>query len=153
MITIERESFAGAFIEFLGIIPTHWKELAEDQDTIPLNPLWEVYFAREAVGELFFMAVRKDGKLIGYFIAFICPGLHYRDCLTATMDIFYLHPSHRGGVTALKLFRAVLRDLRALKVNRVFLGTKLKKDAGRIYRALGFRPVDTYYSRLLEPMP
>lgn len=143
------ENMMACFNEFYRLIDGHWEELALDKDEVKLDPLWEVYAAREAAGELLFVSLRKDGHMIGYFIAFIAPGLHYRHCLTATMDIFYIHPKHRGGTAALRLFRETLREMKRRGVRRAFLGSKLHKDAGRLFKAFGFEPIETYYSRLL----
>lgn len=149
MITAQRENFVDGFLDFYPMIHGHWEELAWNKDKVPLEPCWEIYVSRETQGELLYVTLRKDGELIGYFLAFIAPGLHYRTCLTATMDIFYVHPEHRGGTAALRLFRQVLREMRDLKVQRAIMGSKLHKDSGRLFKALGFEPVETYYHKWL----
>lgn len=149
MMTVQTEVFVDGFQDFVQLIHGHWEELALDKAEVPLDPQWEIYVGREAIGELFYATLRKDGNLVGYFLAFVAPGLHYKTCLTATMDIFYVHPDSRGGTAALRLFRFVLKELKARGVQRVFLGSKLHKDSGRLFRAFGFKPIETYYSRLL----
>lgn len=146
MLTAQVESFIERLDELKPLLPGHWEELALNKDKVPLDPQYEVYFQREQRGELIFVTLRKDGALVGYFIAFIAPGLHYKTCLTCTMDIFYLHPDHRGGTAALRLFRFVMKELKRRGVNRAFFGSKMHKDSGRLFEALGFQPVETYYS-------
>ena len=149
MITAQVEGFMEQLEELKPLLPLHYEELALDKDKVPLMPRWDVYAAREAAGELCFVTVREDGRLIGYFIGFVMPGLHYATCLTCQMDIFYIHPDHRGRSCGLRLFRTVEKELRRRGVQRWFVGSKLHRDSGRLFTALGFGPVETYYSKWL----
>ena len=103
MITYSSESFTEHLEELKTLLPLHYEELALDKDKVPLAPIYEFYIAKEALGELVFYVARKDSQLIGYFIGFVSPGLHYKTCLTCIMDIFYLHPDHRGTRIGTKL--------------------------------------------------
>lgn len=150
MITAQVESLTQILVEMKPLFPVHWEDLALNKDAVPLDPQYEIYLARDARGEVVLTTLRNDGDLIGYFVGFIAPGLHYKTCLTGTMDIFYIHPDHRGGIGALRLFRCVLKEMKRRGVQRVFFGSKLHKDVGRLFEALGMRPVETYYSMMLE---
>lgn len=149
MITIQQESFAATLDELKPLLPIHYEELALNQDRVPLSPQFDIYLKREEMGELLFVTVREDAELIGYFIGFITPGLHYSTCLTCTMDIFYLHPEHRGGFTGVKLFRAVEKELKRRGVQRWFVGSKCKADASALFEFLKFDRVEIYYSKWL----
>lgn len=150
MITAQVETLAGGGLDELKpLLPIHWEELALNKDKVPLDPQYDVYLAREAKGEVLFVSLRETGKLIGYFVGFIAPGLHYRTCLTLTMDIFFVEPSRRGHRGGVILFREVLREAKRRGVQRAFFGSKLHKDAGRLFQAFGFEAVETYYSAWL----
>lgn len=106
------------------------------------------------MGELLVMALHKrtsaSTELAGYFVGFIAPGLHYETCLTCTMDVLFLRPAFRGNLMLYrKLLRSVERELRSRGVSRWFVGSKLHRDIGRLYEALGFGPVEMYYSKWL----
>jgi GNAT superfamily N-acetyltransferase len=146
VLTCAVESFIDRLDELKPLLPGHWEELALDKDQVPLDPQYEVYFDRERKGELLFVTLRSSGAMVGYFIAFIAQGLHYRTCLTCTMDIFYVHPDHRGRGGGLRLFRFVKSELQRRGVQRWFVGSKLHRDASRLFEAMGFEPVETYYS-------
>lgn len=148
MITYQVESFAKLLPELKPLLPLHYAELALNQDKVPLSPQFGVYLAREMLGEVTVVTVRKFGALIGYFIGFVAPGLHYSTCLTCTMDIFYVHPDHRGGV-GVKLFKALEAELKRRGVKRLFVGTKLHKDVSRLFDHLGYTEVERYYSAWL----
>jgi GNAT superfamily N-acetyltransferase len=149
MLTSQIETIRDGLEELKPLLPLHWRELALDQDKVPLDPQYGLYLAREERGEVIYMTLREDGKLMGYFIGFIAPGLHYQTCLTCTMDIFYVHPEHRNGRGGLRLFRSVERELKRRGVQRWFVGSKMHKDASRLFEALKFDPVETYYSKWL----
>ena len=103
--------------------------------------------AREAAGELMVITLRDKGRLVGYFVGIVAPGLHYSTCLTLTMDIFWTHPDIRGGFAGVKLFRAVEKEAKRRGVQRMFYGSKLHKDCGSLFRYLGLEPIETYYSK------
>lgn len=148
MITIQHESFEDRLEELKPLLEGHWRELAMDQDRVPLVPNYDLYFRFERIEQLIFTTLRVDGELKGYFIGFIMPGIHYSTCLECKMDIFYVHPSVRAdGMPGLKLFRSVEQELKRRGVQRWFVGTKLKADVSSIFKRLGFNPVETYYSK------
>lgn len=154
MYTVQAET-AQHFIETTSeeILLEHWEELALDKDRPEghLAPQFEVYLERDRNGELVCMVMRNEaGELVGYFIGFLAPGLHYKHCLTCTMDIFYVRPKFRHNQMAVvRLFRATERELRSRGCLRWFVGTKLHKDVGRLFEALKFEPADQYWSKWL----
>lgn len=149
MITAQVESLTQRLDEMKPLFPLHWEELALNKDQVPLNPQYETYLQRDAQGMVLFVTLRELGELIGYFVGFIAPGLHYKTCLTLTMDIFYVHPAKRGGRAGIKLFRAVEAEARRRGVQRWFAGSKCHKDASWLFELLGFEKVEVYYSKWL----
>lgn len=149
MLTAQVENLTERLEEMKPLFPLHWEELALNRDKVPLDPQYDEYLRRDALGMVLFVTLRERGELVGYFVGFVAPGLHYRTCLTLTMDIFYLAPAHRNGSPkgALLLFREVEREARRRGVNRMFMGVKLHRDAGAIFQRLEYQPVETYYSK------
>lgn len=149
MLTAQIESFEERLPEFKPLFPLHWEELALNKDKVPLDPQYDIYVARERRGELLFVTLRELGEPVGYFIGFIAPGLHYKTCLTCTMDIFYVHPDKRGGRGGIKLFKFVENELKRRGVDRWFVGSKCHADASWLFELLGFNRVEVYYSKWL----
>lgn len=148
MITCQVESFTDRIEELKTLIPMHYQELALNKDKVPLSPQWDIYKQRDALGQVIFMVMREAGEMIGYFIGFIAPGLHYSTCLTCTMDIFYIHPDKRGsGLPGIRLFRAVEEELKRRGVDRWFVGSKSMADASALFERLKFDRVEVYYSK------
>lgn len=149
MITAHIESFEENLEYLKPLLPIHYKELALNQDKVPLSPQFDKYVAAEQRGELIFVTLRKAGQMVGYFIGFIAPGLHYSTCLTCNMDIFYVLPDHRGSGTGFQLFKFVEQQLKKRGVQRMFVGSKMHKDASWLFEKLNYTPVETYYSAWL----
>ena len=149
MITAHVESFEENLKYLKPLLPIHYKELALDQDKVPLSPQFDKYVVAEQRGELIFVTLRKAGQMVGYFIGFIAPGLHYSTCLTCNMDIFYVLPDHRGSGTGFQLFKFVEQQLKKRGVDRMFVGSKMHKDASWLFEKLNYTPVETYYSAWL----
>jgi hypothetical protein len=148
MITCAVESFTDRIDELKQIIPMHYEELALNKDKVPLSPQWDIYKARDALGEVIFVVMREKGEMIGYFIGFIAPGLHYSTCLTCIMDIFYIRPDKRGAaLPGIRLFRAVEDELKRRGVDRWFVGSKTKADASALFEFLKFEKVETFYGK------
>jgi GNAT superfamily N-acetyltransferase len=147
MITAQVEPWSDFVVEVQPLFQLHWAELALDKDKVPLAPQYGVYAARDAAGELMVVTLRKEGRLVGYFVGFIAPGLHYATCLTLTMDIFWTHPDIRGKFAGVTLFREVEKEARRRGVDRMFFGSKTHKDASRLFKFLDMEPVEIYYAK------
>lgn len=150
-LSFQVEAFSAVQPELLPLFPRHWEELALDKEEVPLDPDWARYAQMEATGAISMVTARENGRLVGYCIMLLGPGLHYRTCYDAKMDIFWIAPEQRGhAMPGLRLFRAVEKELRRRGVQRVYLGSKLHKDVGRLFVALGYHPVETWYSKMLS---
>lgn len=149
MITAHIELLADRLEEIKPILPSHFEELALNKDKVPLSPQYDVYLEREKRGELIFMVLRDAGEMVGYFLGFIAPGLHYSTCLTCTMDIFYVRQENRGNGGGFILFKAVEEELRRRNVQRWFMGSKMHKDASYLFEKIGAQPCEVYYSKWL----
>ena len=149
MITCHVESFAERLAELQVLLPEHYRELALNKDQVPLSPQYGVYLERERAGGLLFVTLREAGALVGYFIGFIAPGLHYSTCLTCTMDIFFVRQDKRTGSAGVRLFRFVEAELRRRGVQRWFIGSKIHSDASALFKRIGAAPVETYFSKWL----
>lgn len=149
MITAHIESFAERLEELKALLPMHYQELALNKDKVPLDPQYDIYLARERAGELMFVTLREAGALVGYFIGFVAPGLHYRTCLTLTMDIMYVHPDKRqcGGGSILLDFVKTQARLRG--VQRAFVGEKVHAPIGGFLESQGFELCERTYTMWL----
>lgn len=145
MITWQVEPFPPFLEEAKPLFPLHWEELALNKDKVPLEPQYEIYLERDKRGEILLIVGRSSGKMIGYFVGFVAPGLHYRSCLTLTLDIFWVHPESRGR-QGFMLFKAVEVEARRRGVMRMFVGSKLHRDASWLFEKLGYEEVERYYS-------
>lgn len=146
MLTAHVESLTERLEDLKPFFPLHWAELALNQKQVPLDPQYDVYLAKDAAGEMMLVTLRKAGEIVGYFIGFVAPGLHYKTCLTLTMDIFWVRPEHRGEGAGFVLFKAVEKEARRRGVQRMFVGSKMHKDASWLFEKLGYEPVETFYS-------
>lgn len=147
MITAQIEPWREFIVEAQPMLPLHWEELALNKDKVPLDPMYEVYDAKDDQGQVLVVTLRQDGVMKGYFIGFVGPSLHYRTCLTLTMDIFWLHPDVRGGLAGVKLFRLVESEAKRRGVQRIFYGSKVHKDASRLFEFLKCEEVERFYTK------
>lgn len=154
-VTSHVERLVHCLEELKPLFEPHWAELALDQDKVPLDPQYDNYLTRDALGEVLCVTLRDEGRIVAYFVGFVAPGMHYRTCLTLTMDIFWLHPDYRAPdsldrvereMLCLQLFGAVEKEGRRRGIKRVFYGSKLSAEAGELFRELGLREVERYYS-------
>lgn len=152
MLTAAPEPFAPFLEEVKPLLPEHYKELALDQDRVPLSPQYDEYLRRDALGMVLTIALRESGKLVGYFIGFIAPGLHYSTCLTLQLDIFWIHPDHRGQKGGVLLFKAMEAEAKRRGVHRLFVGSKTHLPADYLFEKLGYRKVESVYSVMLEDL-
>ena len=150
MITFAIEPFSQVYAELLPLLEQHYGEISTHKDhDVPLEPMAEVYRAREQDGSLMMTIGREAGEIVAYFVCFIAPGLHYRTCLTCSPDIFFVREDRRTGLAGARMFRFVEKELRRRGVQRWAVGSKVQHDASALFRFLGFEQVETTYEKWL----
>ncbi len=145
MLTAQIENLTENLDALKPFFPMHWEELALNQKQVPLDPNYGIYLAKDEAGEMMLVTLRKGGEIVGYFIGFVGPALHYQACLTLTLDIFYVIPSERGSGGGFILFKEVEREARRRGVQRMFVGSKLHKDASWLFEKLGYEEVERFF--------
>lgn len=152
MITVAVESFEAAIPELKPLFQIHWSELALFKDRMPLAPQYLEYVDRERSGKLFLATARWDGWIAGYWTVQVAPGFHYETTLTATTDIVYVTPEHRGRGLILPLYRCVEKELKRRGVKLWYCGYKNHNPLGmpELLSALGFIPADQYMAKYIS---
>lgn len=144
-----KESFIACRAELEPILPTHYRELALDQDIIPLSVDWESYQRLEDAEVLFFATLRDEGALVGYYIGFVSPHLHYSTCKMCATDIFYVLPQYRLNGGGSVLFDQTERELIALGVKKWVVSYKDHLHAGAFLERHGLRLIEHVHSKTL----
>jgi hypothetical protein len=134
-IQYEVAKVADCFDEVLTLLNDHYKELSVTKG-FKLNPDYEIYKHGDKTGTVRVILCKKDQAIIGYVIYFISANLHYKDCLLATEDIYYLKPEYRKGTTGIKMFRFAEKYLKNLGVNMVKYSTKVHMDNSKLFEYL-----------------
>lgn len=142
----QREMWSDFIVSAGHLLPKHWEELALNKDKVPLDPNYEVY---EKADNLLIITIRNNSDLLGYFIGFIAPGLHYKTCLTLLGDIFYIDPDYRAKGLGWRLFKEVEAAAKKEGVQRMFVGSKMHKDVSYLFEKLGYNEVERYWSTWL----
>lgn len=139
--------------ELPPLFQEHWREIALNQDTIPLAPDWDRYYRLDVEGALLVLTVRLDGKLVGYAFLLAGPHLHYVTTLWGHLDMYWLDPLVRSGWTGVKFFKAVIKGARDSGVINLTLTTKLHFMDNRVAKLLarlGFKPIETVHAMRLN---
>lgn len=142
------EPYLGAKKEAQELMLLHFEEVATNKDSFKLNMDDESYEDAEEIHNLHAVTCRKDGKLIGYHVSFVRPHLHYKDSLTAYVDLFFIHPEHRKGRVGINLFKYAEKTLWHRGVQRIYMPTKLKLDVGALFERLGFTAIERVYTKV-----
>lgn len=147
------QRFSAIAHELPALFVQHWKELALNQDTIPLFPDWDKYYRLDIEGVFHVLTARvPDGRLVGYCFLMAGPHLHYRETVWGHTDIYWLDPVYRQGWTGARMFKALIKGARTLGVVNLTLATKLHFADNRVTKLLqrlGFRPIETIHAMRL----
>lgn len=149
MITVAIEQYRAVIGELKPLFPLHWEEVAIYRDKMPLAPRYKEYEQAADTGGLIMPIARENGRVIGYWPIFIKPGLHYGSTLTATMDILYVVPEHRGTGAARMLFEVTKKELQRRGVKLWWAGSKNHKEIEGFLELMGFEPQERYFSMWL----
>ena len=151
-LTSQVEKFHEIARELPPLFEQHYREIALDQKTVPLDPDWDRYFVLSLNGALVVTTARSGKTLVGYIFNLVGPHLHYRSTPHAEIEMFWLDPAYRGSSFALRWFRENEAHLRGLGIKKVGVATKNGYMGGRvglIFTRLGYRPVETVWSKTL----
>ena len=147
MITGRIETLSECLEEIKLLLPSHWEELAMWKDRMPLAPQYDNYWQRETLQQLRVSVLRDEGKVIGYWVTFIAPGLHYGETLTATTDILWVHPDYRGNARGKILYDVMRDELVKCGVQLWIAGSKNHKQIEWFLAMLGFEAFEMYFSQ------
>lgn len=128
----------------------HYDEIAQNKHAIELDVDFESYQKMDAAGILYIVTIEDENKIVGYYIAIVMPHIRYKKSLTATTDLYYLHPDYRKAWIGTKLFRFVEEDLKKRGVERMIVTTKVKLDNSPIFERLNWVFTEKLYTKLIK---
>ena len=135
--------------EMMPLLVRHWREIALNHADVPLDIDEARYKALDDSDARHIVTARRNGLLIGYHVAIVSTHLHYASTLHGITDVYYVAPECRHGVTGMRLFQAVERELKKRGVRKLFTATKLHLDQGPLFERLGYHPVERLYAKLI----
>lgn len=148
-VTLQLERWADFYPDAQHLFPLHWRELALNQDPIPLDCDVEGYAALDNLGKLQILSARVDGKLVGYIMYFLHSHLHYKSTgLMALTDMYFVLPEYRRG-TGLKLFREWERILKERGIVQAITSCKVHEDHTEFFEKLGWTHSDNTFVKVL----
>ena len=130
------------------MFPAHYEELCVTKE-FPLEPDYDAYRRIADAGQLVCIVGMDGDEVMGYIVFIVQPHLHYKSCLTAYEDIYYLKPEYRKGSTGIRMFKYAEKVLASVKVNRIIMHTKVHQDNSRLFEYLGYKNSDKLFTKIL----
>jgi GNAT superfamily N-acetyltransferase len=151
MISCQVETWADIWRDGQEIFKIHYDELALHKEAMPLGLDNDAYADLERKGYLLVVAARRDGALIGYYMAIVVAHHpHNKDAgKVSTTDFFYILPSERRGGAGVKLLLAAMRELKRIGVKKASVSTKLKFSNRELFEKLGWEATDLVFQVIL----
>jgi len=167
MITYQVEKWDDCYEEAKPMLEAHYIEIATDKAIKPYDPDLERYLAMEEQGMLRIFTARdrpdqeedypmnpltadqRNGRLIGYFVTFVMPGLHYQQTSMAINDIMYVEPAHRGGTVGYRLIKQAALDLKNLGADILIIHMKTDYPFRSLLQKLDFHLTEENWERVL----
>jgi GNAT superfamily N-acetyltransferase len=147
------ERFHAIAHELPPLFMEHWRELALNQDTIPLDPDWDRYYRLDVEGVLRILTARlPTGQLVGYIFLLAGPHLHYRSTNWGAVDMFWTDPTIRAGWTGVRFLKTLVKDAKVMGVANLTLATKthfMDNRVTKLLQRLGFKPIETIHAMRL----
>jgi len=145
--TYQLEAYASIKHEIKPLLEQHWEEIAINKDHIKLNPNWKEYARLDSIGALRCFTIRKDKKLIGYFVVAISKSLHYQDHLFAHNDVIFLTKAARKGATGYKLLKYATEQIEAEGVSLMIVNTKTHQPFDALLERLEYNLTEKLYTK------
>ena len=144
------ETLSECLEEMKPLLVKHWEEIALHRDKIELSPNYERYYEAEALGLIHIVTARNEGRLVGYFISFIAPHMHYQEHSFAVNDILFIAPEYRGSGVGADMFSYAEAELKALGVSVVMIAMKTHSPFDELCKGLGYSNVERVYSKYIK---
>lgn len=141
--------------ELRPLFVLHWKELALNQDKIPLDVDWDRYLELDLVGRLQVLTVRDGDSLVGYVFNLISPALHYRSTMWCHIDMYWLAPAYRFGWNGVRMFTENEKFVKRTGAKIISVAEKLhfKNEFGRqvsvLFKRMGYSPIERIYTKYI----
>ena len=148
MIEYKEEKLGDFLEEIKTLLPDHYDELSVSK-MFPLSPNYDLYLELQKTGNLVCITARDSGVLVGYILFIVTPHLHYKSCMTAVEDIYFVRKDYRKGRTGIKLFQFAEKYLKEQGVHRVIFGTKVHLDNSKLFEYLGYTFFEKLYTKLI----
>jgi GNAT superfamily N-acetyltransferase len=148
VITYAREDYDEIIGELRPLLPVHWREMAQRQDEIPLDPDFSFYEKANRAQLLWAYSARLDGKLIGYVIMVTTARHPHYAHRWAKDDTIWIHPAHRNMGAAGGLFDFFEADLRRDGPIVIQIETRFGHPALEfLLRSRGYDPTGMLYGK------
>lgn len=151
MITFAVERWLDVKDEAAQYWQEHFEEVGNGRGQMELAPDIDYLNQIDATGGLHIVIGRQAGELVAYHASFVRPHVHYKTSLCAFTDLYWMRKDVRGPRVAVRMFQFVEASLRERGVVKIFTGTKISLDAGRLFESLGMVEVERLYTKWIGP--
>lgn len=163
MITYQVEEIYEVRAEIEPMLVAHYAEIATDKSLKPLDIDWDAYYEIQDLGRLRILTARDKpeyamepqtpyqgrGSLVGYFVSFIMPNLHYSSTKIAMNDIFYVDPAWRKGSIGYRLIKEAAADLKKLNCDILTIHMKVTHPFRNLLIRQGFTLTEENWDKVL----
>lgn len=116
------------------------------------SPDWKLYQEQEDRKDLGFVAMREEGKLVGYAVVKILTDIHQKDQRIGLLHDIYITGDKRGHAAA--FFHYIEQLVKQMGAYCIDVAERLSFDAnrggsGKFYSFLGFRPMEVIWRKVL----
>jgi hypothetical protein len=149
-IKFQTEEWSDCLKELRPLMRMLWNDVAVDKDRFVAKCDEPKYKALEDAGALCLTTMRMDTNLVGFYAALILPNPHYAgQGLMVYTDQYFILPSMRKGNLGLKLFTFSEKAWKDRGAVKAYSSHKLHRDRSKMFEALGWKPTDLVYSKIL----
>lgn len=132
------------------LIVEHYEEIAHNKDKIKLDPDWERYYDLDEKDLLLCCGAYEGGELVGYYISFVMPNLHYSSDLFAVCDIVFILPEYRRGSMGMNLFTFHEEMCKELGVSVMTMHVKTDNDFSPLMDYLDWKWAEKLFTKCLK---
>lgn len=149
MIEYSVEKLADCLEEIAPLLSDHYEEVAMYQDKVALEPDYDRYLTLADQDILHVVTARDGGDLIGYFISFLMPHIHYSSHTYAVNDILFLDKRYRNASAGKGMFEFAETALKELGVSVMTIHMKTAIPFDSLCESLGYDYAERNYTKYI----
>lgn len=150
MVELTIEDFCEIGDQLEPLFQTHYDEIANNKEVKKIAPDWDTYRVLTDHERCIAVVAWDGDEIVGYTVAFLYPHPHYKDCIVAANDLFYVRPEYRRQGVASMMISFMEEQAAAYGATVHTMHMKPYHDFSTLMERLGYYEEEVLWEKVIQ---